>query len=90
MAVQGRFKRNKEGKNLLAVKKMRQRKRKFEAITRRCNLCREEMEVSYRRAQNCETVVSKGHLNVGNYPLRRFGILTNAFPPLMSVFKTLS
>ena len=83
MAVQGRFKRNKEGKHLVAVEKMRQRKIKFEAITRRSNLCREEMEVSYRRAENCETVVSKGHLNVGNYPLRCCGILTNAFPPLM-------
>ena len=38
---------------------------------------------SERRANNCETAVSKRHLNVGSYPLRCCRILANAFPPLM-------
>ena len=49
----------------MAVEKMRQGKRKFERKKKRCNLCIEEMEVSYKRAENCETAVNKGHHNVG-------------------------
>ena len=46
LAVQGRFKRNREEIYLLAMEKMRQRKRKFERKLKRCNLCRQEMEVT--------------------------------------------
>ena len=46
MAVQGRFKGNREGKYLVAVGKMRQGKRKFERKKEICNLCSEEMEVT--------------------------------------------
>ena len=46
LAVQKRFKRNREGNHLVAVEKIRQGKIKFEIIKRRCNLCREEMEVT--------------------------------------------
>ena len=46
LAVQGRFKRSKEGKYLVPMEKMRQGKRKFERKKKRCNLCREEMEVT--------------------------------------------
>ena len=38
---------------------------------------------SYRRAENCETAVNKGHHNVGSYPLRWCDFFTNAFPPLI-------
>ena len=46
LAVQGRFKRNIEGKYLVAVEKMRQGKRKFEIKKKRCNLSKREMEVT--------------------------------------------
>ena len=46
MAVQGNFKRNREGKYLVAAKKMRQGKIKFERKKKRFNVCREEMEVT--------------------------------------------
>ena len=38
---------------------------------------------SYRRAENCETAVNKGHHNVGSYLLRCCGFFANAFPPLI-------
>ena len=38
---------------------------------------------SYRRAENCETTVNKGHDNVGSCPLRRCGFFASSFPPLM-------
>ena len=34
-------------------------------------------ELSYRRAKNCETAVSKGHHNVGSYPLGCCGFFAN-------------
>ena len=46
MAVQDRFKRNREGKYLVAVEKMRQGKRKFERKKKICNVWREEMKVT--------------------------------------------
>ena len=46
MAVQGRFKRNREGKHLVVVEKMRQGKRKFERKKKGGKLCREEIEVT--------------------------------------------
>ena len=46
MAVEERFKRNREGKCLVAVRKMRQGKRQLERKKKRCNLWREEMEVA--------------------------------------------
>ena len=88
-AVQGRFKRNREEKYLVAVENMRQGKRKFERKQKRCNLCRNEMEPmqkgdgSYSRAENCETVVNKDHHNISIYPLRSCGFLANAFSPFI-------
>ena len=38
---------------------------------------------SYRRAENCETAVNKGHQIVGSYSLRYCGFFSNAFPPLV-------
>ena len=38
---------------------------------------------SYRRVENCETAVNKGHHNVGRYSLRCCGFFANAFPPLI-------
>ena len=46
LAVQERLKRNRQGKYLVAVEKMRQGKRKFERKKKRCNLWSEEMEVT--------------------------------------------
>ena len=46
MAVQGRYIGNRQGKYLVAVEQMRQGKRKFERKEKRCNPCREEMEVT--------------------------------------------
>ena len=45
MAVEKRIKRNREGKCLVAVRKMRQGKRQFERKKKRYNLCSDEMEV---------------------------------------------
>ena len=38
---------------------------------------------SYRRAENCETAVNKGHDNVGSYPLRCCDFFANVFPSLI-------
>ena len=38
---------------------------------------------SYRRAENCETAVNKGHHNVRSYPLRCSDFFDNIFPPLI-------
>ena len=41
---------------------------------------------TFRRAGNCETAVTKGHHNVGSYPLKCCGFFANAFAPLILVF----
>ena len=46
MAVQGRFKRKREEKYLVGAEKMRHGKKMFEVKKKKCNLCREEMEVT--------------------------------------------
>ena len=66
----------------MAVEKMRQGKRKFERKKKKCNLCREEMEVT-EELKNYETAVNKGHHNVGSSPSRCCGFFANAFPPLI-------
>ena len=38
---------------------------------------------SYRRAENWETAVNKGHHNVGSYPVGCCDFFANAFPPLI-------
>ena len=46
---------------------------------------------SYKRAENCETAVSKGHLNIGSYLLRCSSILwAMLFLHLCQFFKLFS
>ena len=40
-------------------------------------------DVSYKKAENCETAVNKGHYNVGSCSLRYYDFFTNAFLPLI-------
>ena len=72
LEVQGSFKRNREGKYLVLVEKMRQGKRKFERKKKRCSLCSGEMEVT--EELSCKLT---------DYSLRCCGFFADAFRPFL-------
>ena len=61
---------------------MRQGKRKLERKKEEMQTMQRGYE-SYRRGENCETAVNKGHHNVGSHLLRCCGFFINVFTSLI-------
>ena len=63
------------GENETRKKKVQKKKEEMQPMQRG--------DGSYRRAENYETAVNKGHHNVRSYPLRCCSFFFNAFTPLI-------
>ena len=46
-------------------------------------------DISYRRGENCETAVNKGHHNIGSCPVRCCDFFANDFSPLIWLISAL-
>ena len=55
------------------------RKKKIQKRKEQMQPTMESRDGSYRRAENCEIAVNKGHHNVNSYPLRCCNFFGNAF-----------